>query len=96
MKRIRNSVPSEESQKPSTFTRSLAPAKPNAPGHRHVRERIPGVGPLTRRLTSTKSYAATDAADCENATSPGAAHVITPAIRVNANTTRPMVSVFYT
>ena len=69
MKRIRNNVPSEESQKPSTLIGLLLPAAPNSPVTTALVNGFPGSAVLTLRLTSTKSYAATEPADCENATS---------------------------
>jgi hypothetical protein len=57
---------------------------------RGLRERVPATGVLILRLTSTKSYAATESADCENATSFAADHAGGVANRDNARTKRFM------
>src|ERR1035438_6156333 len=66
MKRMRNMLPSAESQKPSTWSRSLEPAFPKEPATEASVNGFRARGESMYTETSTKSYADTAGADCEN------------------------------
>src|SRR3954452_16048054 len=87
MNRIRNSEPSAESQNPSTATACVDPDSRNSPLTIVSVNGLPDAGGLTRTVISTKSYAPTEAADCEKDTSCGAA-ISRKAAATNAAATR--------
>src|SRR5689334_9868092 len=68
MNRMRNTLPSDESQKPSTDFRSAPSALENEPVTVASRNGFRASGLSTRTVTSTKSYASTVSASCENET----------------------------
>jgi hypothetical protein len=71
MKRMRYTLPSGESQKPSTAVRSVLPVLAKDPRTVTSVKGFGASGPATFTVTSTKSYASTLAADCEKVTSLG-------------------------
>ena len=85
MKRMRYTLPSAESQKPSTAVRSVWPAFAKDPRTVTSVKGFGASGPATFAVTSTKSYASTLAPDCENVTSLGTPSIAVGSAKVNSN-----------
>src|SRR5438094_4327447 len=85
MKRMRYTLPSGESQKPSTAVRSVWPAFAKDPRTVTSVKGFSASGPATFAVTSTKSYASTLPADCENVTSLGTPSIAVGSAKVNSN-----------
>src|SRR6266700_4169233 len=83
MKRMRHTLPSGESQKPSTAVRPVWPVLAKDPRTVASVKGLGASGPATFTATSTKSYASTLAADCENVTSLGAPNKADGSAKVN-------------
>ena len=85
MKRMRHTLPSGESQKPSTAVRPVWPVLAKDPRTLTSVKGLGASGPATFTATSTKSYASTLAADCENVTSLGTPNKADGSAKVNNN-----------